>query len=158
MVPVVVAEKVPVVVEVMTVEMCTNPVPDACSKRPVPPVIVKGPLIWEVLAEVGQMVSCAVANSLSPLADMKVSCSIEVNPLWHDAKPVTVLMAANEVSPRCPIRPVPVTAAVVCDVKVKEPEKLALKGVEGVANTAGNVASTITARTAGIRTSLFILM
>jgi hypothetical protein len=39
---------------------------------------------------------------------------------------------------------------------VKEPEKLPLKGVEWVANAAGNAANTMTARTAGIRTSLFI--
>ena len=49
-------------------------------------------------------------------------------------------------------------AAVVCDVRVKEPEKLPLKGVEWDANATGNAASTTTARTAKIGTSLFIPM
>jgi len=156
MVPVVVAEKVPDVIEVMTPEICTEPVPEACSKRPVPPVIVKGPLSAKVSADVGQRTSSAEANSLSPFAAVKVSCSVAVNPFWHDAEPVTVLVATNDVFPRCSRWPVPVIVAVVCDVRVNEPELLPLKGVEWEANATGNTPSAITARRVGIRTSLFI--
>jgi len=70
-----------------------------------------------------------------------------------------VLEAAKEVSPICSRTPEPVIVALVPDdVKVNVPEKLPLKGVEWDANTTGNAANTITARTVGIRTSLFIPM
>ena len=101
MVPVVVAEKVPDVIEFMTAEMCTDPEPEACSKRPVPPVIVRGPLSWKVCGEVGQITSFAEANNLSPFAAVKVSCSVAVNPPSHDAEPVVMLRAASVVFPRC---------------------------------------------------------
>jgi hypothetical protein len=157
MVPVAASENVPDVDDVMTPEAWKVPVPEASSKRPVPPVIVQEPLIWKVFAEVGHKTSFDDVNTLSPFAAVKVSCSVAVNPCSHDAEPVMVLMAAKEVSPMCSRTPDPVMVALVPDdVKVKEPEKLPLKGVEWVANTAGNAANTITARTAGIRTSLFI--
>ena len=96
---------------------------------------------------------------MSPFAAVKVSCSVAVNPCSHDAEPVIVLMAAKEVAPICSRWPDPVMVALVCDEsKVNVPEKLPLKGVEWDANTTGNAANTITARTAGIRTSLFISM
>jgi len=157
MVPVVVAVKVPDVVEVSTAVTWTDPEPEACSKRPVPPVIVQGPSRWKVWAEVGHTISFAKLNTLSPFGAVKVSCSVVVNPPWHDAEPVTVLKAPNVVSPRCSIWPVPVMVAVVCDVKVKEPEKLPLKGVEREANATGNAPSIArTPRMVGIRISLFI--
>ncbi|HEV2120874.1 MAG TPA: hypothetical protein VGS11_12330 [Candidatus Bathyarchaeia archaeon] len=43
MVPVVVAVKVPDIIELIVAEMFTDPMREACSKRPVPPVIVNGP-------------------------------------------------------------------------------------------------------------------
>ena len=157
MVPVAVSENVPPVDEVKTPDAWKVPVPEASSKRPVPPVIVQEPLIWKVSAEVGHKTSFDDVNTLSPFAAVKVSCSVAVDPRSHDAEPVMVLEAANEVSPICSRTPEPVTVALVPDdVKVKEPEKLPLKGVEWVANTAGNAANTITVRIAGIRTSLFI--
>ena len=157
MVPVAASENVPAVDEVITPEAWKVPVPEASSKRPVPPVIVQEPLIWKVFAEVGHKTSFDDVNTLSPFAAVKVSCSVAVNPWSHDAGPVVVLMAAKEVFPMCSRVPEPVMVALVCDdVKLKEPEKLPLNGVEWVANTAGNAANTITARTAGIRTSLFI--
>ncbi len=158
MVPVVVAVKVPEVIEVSTAVMSTEPVPEACSKRPVPPVMVQGPVRVKVVGEVGHMTSFAVLNTLSPFAAVKVSCSVAVSPPSHDAEPVTVLKAIRLVSPRCSRWPVPVIVAVVCEVTVKEPEKLPLKGVEWEANTTGNPASTMTARRMGIRTSFFIPM
>jgi hypothetical protein len=159
MVPVAVSEKVPDVNEVITPKAWKVPVPEASSKRPVPPVIVQEPVIWKVFAEVGHKTSFDDVSTLSPFAAVKISCSVAVNPCSHDAAPVVVLEAANEVSPMCSRTPDPVMVALVCDeFKVKEPEKLPLKGVEWVANTAGNAANTITARTAGIRTSLFISM
>jgi hypothetical protein len=158
MVPVTVDVKVPEVDEVSTPVTSTDPVPEECSKRPVPPVIVHEPVKWKVVAEVGQAMSFDELNSLSPFAAVKVSCSVAVNPPWHDAGPITVAKATNVVSPRCCRWPVPVIVAVVCDVIVKEPEKPPLKGVEWDANTTGNPASTITARTMGIRTSFFIPM
>jgi hypothetical protein len=158
MVPVTVDVKVPEVDEVSTPVTSTDPVPEECSKRPVPPVIVHEPVKWKVVAEVGQAMSFDELNSLSPFAAVKVSCSVAVNPPWHDAGPVTVAEATNVVFPRCSSWPVPVIVAVVCDVIVKEPEKLPLKGVERDANTTGNPASTVTARTMGITTSFFIPM
>ena len=47
--------------------------------------------------------------------------------------------------------------AAVCDVNVKEPEKLPLRGVECEANTTGNVARTMTPKTTGIITKFFKL-
>jgi hypothetical protein len=158
MVPVVVSEKVPDVDEVITPEAWKVPAPEASSKRPVPPVIVQEAVIWKVFVVVGHKTSFDDVKTLSPFAAVKVSCSVAMNPPWHDAEPVTVLEAAKEVSPMCSRRPDPVMVALVCDVKVKEPEKLPLKGVEWDANTAGTAANTITARTAGIRISLFISM
>src|SRR5713101_10174631 len=109
------------------------------------------------LRRVGHKTSFDDVNTLSPFAAVKVSCSVAVDPRSHVAEPVMVLMAAKEVSPICSRTPEPVMVALVPDdVKVKEPEKLPLKGVEWVANAAGNAANTMTARTAGIRTSLFI--
>jgi hypothetical protein len=160
MVPVAASENVPAVDEVITPEAWKVPVPEASSKRPVPPVIVQEPLIWKVFAEVGHKTSFDDVNTLSPFAPVKVSCSVAVNPCSHDAaEPVMVLEAAKEVSPMCSRTPEPVMVALVPDdVRVKEPEKLPLKGVEWVANTTGNAVNTMTARTAGIRTSLFISM
>ena len=108
--------------------------------------------------EVGQAISFAVMNSLSPFAAVKVSCSVAAKPPSHDAGPVSVLKAANVVCPRCSIWPVPPMVAAVWDVNVKEPEKLPLRGVECEANTTGNVARTMTPRTMGIVTELFNLM
>jgi hypothetical protein len=156
MVPVAVSENVPVVDEVITPEARKVPVPEASSKRPVPPVIVQEPLIWKAFAEVGHKTSFDDVNTLSPFAAVKVSCSVAVNPCSHVAEPVMVLKAAKEVSPICSRTPEPVMVALVPDDKVKEPEKLPLNGVEWVANTAGNAANTIMARTAGIMTSIFI--
>ena len=159
MVPVVVSEKVPDVDEVKTPEARKFPVPEASSKRPVPPVIVQEPVIWKVFAEVGHKTSFDDVNTLSPFAAVKVSCSVAVNPCSHDAAPVVVLEAAKEVAPMCSRTPDPVMVALVCDeFKVNVPEKLPLKGVEWDANTTGNAANTMTARTAGIKTSLFIPM
>jgi hypothetical protein len=159
MVPVAVSENVPDVDEVMTPDAWKVPVPEASSKRPVPPVIVQEPVIWKVFAEVGHKTSFDDVNTLSPFAAVKVSCSVAVNPCSHDAEPVIVLTAAKEVAPMCSRWPDPVMVAFVCEeFKVNVPEKLPLKGVEWVANAAGNAASTITARTVGIMTSLFISM
>ncbi len=47
-----------------------------------------------------------------------------------DVGPVLVDEAASVVNPRCSRWPVAVIVTVVCDVKVKEPEKLPFKGVE----------------------------
>src|SRR5438128_11420205 len=143
MVPVVVAVKVPEVIEVSTAVMSTEPVPEACSKRPVPPVMVQGPVRVKVVGEVGHMTSFAVLNTLSPFAAVKVSCSVAVSPPSHDAEPVTVLNAISLVIPRCSIWPVPVIVAVVCEATVKEPEKLSLKGIDWDAYTTGNQASAI---------------
>src|SRR6267143_4457139 len=152
MVPVAVSENVPDVDLVITPKAWKVPVPEASSKRPVPPVIVQEPVIWKVFAEVGHKTSFDDVSTLSPFAAVNVSCSIAVNPCSHDAAgPVIVLEAAKEVSPMCSRTPEPVMVALVPDeFKLKEPEKLPLKGVECVANTAGNAANTITARTAGI--------
>jgi len=159
MVPVAVSEKVPDVDEVITPKAWKVPVPEASSKRPVPPVIVQEPVIWKVFAEVGHKTSFDDVNTLSPFAAVKVSCSVAVNPCSHDAAPVVVLEAAKEVAPMCSRTPDPVMVALVCDeFKVNVPEKLPLKGVEWDANTTGNAANTMTARTAGIKTSLFIPM
>src|SRR5256712_6844240 len=157
MVPVAVSDNCPGVDEVKTLGGGKVPVPEASSKRPVPPVIVQEPLIWKVSAEVGHKASFDDVNTVAPFAAVKVSCSVAVDPRSHVAGPVMVLEAAKEVSPMCSRTPEPVTVALVPDdVKVKEPEKLPLKGVEWVANTAGNAANAITARIAGIRTNLFI--
>jgi len=122
-------------------------------------VIVQEPVIWKVFAEVGHKTSFDDVNTLSPFAAVKVSCSVAVNPCSHDAAPVVVLEAAKEVAPMCSRTPDPVMVALVCDeFKVNVPEKLPLKGVEWDANTTGNAANTMTARTAGIKTSLFIPM
>ena len=80
MVPVVVAEKVPLVCEVSTPVISTDPDPEASSKRPVPPVIVHGPVSWKVCVEVGHPTSFAEMNSLSPFAAVKVSCSVAAKP------------------------------------------------------------------------------
>src|SRR3989442_14870248 len=101
MVPVVVAVKVPEVDEVSTGVISTEPVPEACSKRPVPPVMVQGPVRLKVVGEVRHMTSLAELNTLSPFAAVKVSCSVAVSPPSHDAEPVTVLKAIRLVSPRC---------------------------------------------------------
>ena len=69
-----------------------------------------------------------------------------------------MLKAANVVCPRWASWPVPLMVAAVCDVNVKEPEKLPLKGVECEANTTGNVARTITPRTMDITTKFFKLI
>jgi hypothetical protein len=119
-------------------------------------VIVQEPVIWKVFVEVGHKTSFDELNTLSPFAAVKVSCSVAVDPPWHDAEPVMDAKATNEVFPMCCMWPEPVIVALVCDVKANVPEKLPLKGVEWDANTTGNAASTVTARTAGIRTSLFI--
>jgi hypothetical protein len=157
MVPVAASENVPAVDEVITPEAWKVPVPEASSKRPVPPVIVQEPVISNVLVEVGHKTSFDDVSTLSPFAAVKVSCSVAVNPCSHDAEPVMVLMAAKEVSPMCSRSPEPVMVALVPDdVKVNVPEKLPLKGVDWDANAAGNAANTMTARTVGIRTSLFI--
>ena len=68
MVPVVVSEKVPDVDEVMTPEAWKVPVPEASSKRPVPPVIDQEPVIWKVFVEVGHKTSFDDVNTLSPFA------------------------------------------------------------------------------------------
>jgi hypothetical protein len=156
MVPVAVSENVPAVDEVITPEAWKVPVPEASSKRPVPPVIVQEAVIWKVLVEVGHKTSFDDVNTLSPFGAVNVSCSVAVNPWSHDAEPVTVLEASREVSPMCSRRPDPIMVAWVGDVKVNVPEKLPLKGVDWDANAAGNAANTMTARTVGIRTSLFI--
>jgi hypothetical protein len=158
MVPVAVSENVPAVDEVITPVASSDPAPVASSKRPVPPVIVQEPVIWKVFVEVGHRTSFDELNTISPFAAVKVSCSTAVNPPWHDAEPVMELKAANEVFPMCCIWPEPVMVALVCDVKVNVPEKLPLKGVEWDANATGNAANTITDRTTGIRTILFIPM
>ena len=158
MVPVAVSEKVPDVDEVITPVASRDPVPEASSKRPVPPVIVQEPVMRKVFVEVGHRTSFDELNTLSPFAAVKVSCSVAVEPPWHDAEPVSDAEAAKEVSPMCCIWPEPVMVALVCDVKANVPEKLPLKSVEWDANTRGNAANTITARTARIRTSLFIPM
>ena len=44
MVPICVPEKVPEVFEVKVTEASTDPEPEACAKRPVPPVITKDPV------------------------------------------------------------------------------------------------------------------
>lgn len=80
MVPVEVAVKVPPVCEVITALISTDPEPEACSKRPVPPVIVNGPVSWKLWDEVGHAASFAVMNSLSPFAAVKVSCSVAAKP------------------------------------------------------------------------------
>ena len=80
MVPVEVAVKVPPVCDVITALISTDPEPEACSKRPVPPVIVNVPVSWKLLVEVGHADSFAVMNSLSPFAAVKVSCSVAVKP------------------------------------------------------------------------------
>src|SRR2546422_9485809 len=100
MVPVVVAVKVPEVDEVSTAVMSTEPVPEACSKRPVPPVMVQGPVRVKVGGGVGHMTSFAVLNALSPFAAVKVSCSVAASPLSHDGEPVTVLKDMRMGSPR----------------------------------------------------------
>src|SRR3989454_1673599 len=157
MVPVAVSENVPAVDEVKTPDAWKVPVPEASSNRPVPPVIVHEPLIWKVSAEVGHKTSFDDVNTLSPFAAVKVSCSVAVDPRSHVAGPVMVLEAAKEVSPKCSRTPEPVMVALVPDdVKVKEPEKLPLKGVEWVANTAGKAAESIKARIGGRRSKLFI--
>ena len=157
MVPVVVAVKVPPVIEVATASIWTDPEPEACSKRPVPPVIVQGPLSWKAVWEVGHAISFAVLNSLSPFAAVKVSFSVTINPPWHDAGPVAVLMAASVVFPRCSRWPVPVMMALFCDGRVKDPEKLPLRGVEWVANATGNAPNTArTDRIVEAKISLFI--
>jgi hypothetical protein len=156
MVPVAVSEKVPAVAEVITPVASSDPEPEASSKRPVPPVIVQEPVMWKVFVEVGHKTSFDELNTLSPFAAVNVSCSVAVDPPWHDAEPVMDAKAANEVFPMCCIWPEPVMVALACDVKVNVPEKLPLKGVEWDANATGNAANTITDRTAEIRTSLFI--
>src|SRR2546428_14057678 len=135
MVPVVVSEKVPDVDEVMTPEAWKVPVPEASSKRPVPPVIVQEPVIWKVFVEVGHKTSFDELNTLSPFAAVKVSCSVAVDPPWQDVGPVSDAKAAKAVSPMCCIWPEPVMVALVCDVKANVPEKLPLKSVEWDANT-----------------------
>src|SRR5205807_8030712 len=100
MVPVTVDVKVPEVDEVSTPVTSTDPVPEECSKRPVPPVIVQEPVKWKVVAEVGQATSFDELNSLSPLAAVKVYCSVAVNLTWHDAGPVTVARARTVYDPR----------------------------------------------------------
>ena len=80
MVPVEVAVKVPPVCEVISALISTDPEPEACSKRPVPPVMVIGPVSWKLWVEVGHATSCAEMNSLSPFAAVKVSCSVAVKP------------------------------------------------------------------------------
>lgn len=80
MVPVEVAVKVPPVCEVITALISTDPEPEAWSKRPVPPVIVNGPVSWKLWVEVGHATSFAVMNNLSPFAAMKVSCSVVAKP------------------------------------------------------------------------------
>ncbi len=132
MVPVTVNEKVPPVIEVKVAEPLVLPEPAASAKRPVPPVIVQEPVMWTAVWEVGQMTSFAELNSLSPFAAVKVSCSVAVNPPWHDADawPVLIAKALNVVSPRCSRLPVAVIVALFCDGRVKPPEKRPLKGVE----------------------------
>src|SRR2546427_1982524 len=157
MVPVAVSENVPAVDEVKTPDAWKVPVPEASSNRPVPPVIVQEPLIWKVSAEVGHKTSFDDVNTLSPFAAVKVSCSVAVDPRSHVAGPVMVLEAAKEVSPKCSRTPEPVMVALVADdVKEKETEKLPLKGVEWVANTAGNAGHTIKGQRSGIRAKNFI--
>ncbi len=136
------------------------PEPAALAKCPVPPIIVQEPVISTLVAEVGQPTSFVEANTLSPFAAVKVSCSVAVNPPWHaDAGPVLLAMAANVVSPRCSRWPVAVIVALFCIVKVKLPEKLPLKGLECEANATGNTPSTATtARIAGITIIFFILI
>src|SRR2546422_10804740 len=130
MVPVVVAVKVPEVDEVSTAVISTEPVPEACSKRPVPPVMVQGPVRVKVVGEVGHMTSFAELNTLSPFAAVKVSCSVAVSPPSHDAEPVTVLKAVRSVFPRCCRLTVPVIVALVFEATVKDPDNLPLKEVD----------------------------
>ena len=160
MVPVNVAEKVPEVIEVVTIGTLIVPEPEASAKRPVPPVTVKDPVSCKVFAEVGQMTSFVEMKTSSPFAAVRVSCSIEVNPPWHAAEPraLLLLVPARIVFPRCVIWPVPVIVAMFGGVKVKLPEKLPLKGLEWVANASGNAPSTTRATMiAGVRICLFIL-
>src|SRR2546428_8597292 len=129
MVPVVVAVKVREVDEVSTAVMSTEPVPEACSKRPVPPVMVQGPVRVKVVGEVGHMTSFAVLNTLSPFAAVKVSCSVAVSPPSHDAEPVTVLKAVRLVFPRCCRLLVRVFVAGVFEVTGREPGNIPCMGV-----------------------------
>ena len=129
--PATVNDRVPAVIEVLTAETWLLPEPAASAKRPVPPVTVQEPVAWAVVWEVGQMTSFVEMNSLSPFAAVKVSCSVMVNPPLHDADSwLALAKPASVVSPKCSRFPVAVIVAVVCDVTVKLPEKLPLKGVE----------------------------
>ncbi len=159
MVPVEVPESVPAVIEVKTAESWVVPEPEASAKRPVPPVIVKEAVTWNTLGlEVGQATSKAELKTSSRFAAAKVSCSVAVNPPSHAAEPVIVAVFANVIFPRCSKWPVPVMATLVADGMAKLPVKLPLKGLEWVANAAGNAPSIArTARMVGIMISLFIL-
>jgi hypothetical protein len=101
----------------------------------------------------------AELKSSSPFAAVKVSCSFAVIPPMHAAdEPVTVIVFANVVVPKCSKWPVPVTVTWVADVAMKLPEKLPLKGLEWEAKTTGNApSSTRPARMAGITTNLFVI-
>jgi len=64
MVPVAVSENVPDVDEVITPDAWKVPVPEASSKRRVPPVIVQEPVIWKLFAEVGHKTAFDDVNTL----------------------------------------------------------------------------------------------
>ena len=103
MVPVEVPESVPVVAvgEAATADTWVVIEPEACAKRPVPPVMVDDAVTWIMFGlEVGQATSMAEAKILSPFAAVKVSCSVAVNPP-HSDMPVAVALPTTVVSPRC---------------------------------------------------------
>ncbi len=123
MVPVNVPLKVPPVIEVSTIVTWAIVEPEACAKRPVPPVIVVDAVSWNTCElEVGQKTSFADSKTLSPLAAVVVSNSVAVNPP-HSDWPVVVLVATKVTFPRCVSCPLPDMDAVIGDVRMKVPEK-----------------------------------
>lgn len=128
MVPSKVPVKVPVVAVVSAAVMWAVAEPVACANRPVPPVMVSEPVIWNTCGlEVGQATSLALTNSLSPFAAVVVSFSLNANPPVQLTFPSVVdRMPSKPIFPRCSSLPVLVKRALVWEVTLKVPEKLPL--------------------------------
>lgn len=85
MVPVMSAVKVDVVSDVSNMVVCIVPEPEASANRPVPPIMLKETISWNIVGfEPGHETPEPAMETWSPFAAVSVSTSIPTNPPQSD--------------------------------------------------------------------------
>lgn len=94
-----VAVKVDVVCDVITIVVCTITDPEASANRPVPPVMMKVTVSWNTVGPAGHETPLPETNNSSPFAAVIVSFSVPTKPS-HVDWPVTVVVPTRFDLPR----------------------------------------------------------